>query len=133
VTVGTLLVILFALSLGSFVKGVTGTGLPQIAIPVMASLLGVEHAVVVMAIPGVLSNATLFLVHSMSQVASLAVFDLYTTSRLLESMLAIVPMLALLPLGARFARRLSAEAFDRWVLAFLLLTATKLVYDVVVG
>jgi hypothetical protein len=45
-------IILVAIALGSFVKGVTGSGLPQIAIPVMAIFLGVERAVVLMAIPG---------------------------------------------------------------------------------
>lgn len=54
-----LLVIVLAIGVGAFVKGVTGTGLPQIAIPVMAAVVGVERAVVVMAIPGVMSNAWL--------------------------------------------------------------------------
>src|ERR687896_571392 len=47
------------MSVGAFIKGATGQGLPQIAIPVMASFLGVEHAVVVMAIPGIVSNSWL--------------------------------------------------------------------------
>ncbi|WP_162529649.1 sulfite exporter TauE/SafE family protein [Nocardioides caldifontis] len=56
---GEALIIVVALSVGAFVKGLTGTGLPQIAIPVMAATLGVERAVVVMAIPGIVSNAWL--------------------------------------------------------------------------
>ena len=36
-----LLVVLAALSVGSFVKGITGTGLPQLAIPVMALFIGI--------------------------------------------------------------------------------------------
>jgi uncharacterized protein len=55
--VGELSIILIAMIVGGFVKGATGQGLPPIAIPVMASFLGVEHAVVIMAIPGVISNA----------------------------------------------------------------------------
>ncbi|WP_166351399.1 sulfite exporter TauE/SafE family protein [Phytoactinopolyspora limicola] len=58
-----LLVILVAMSVGAFVKGVTGTGLPQVAIPTMAIFLGVEHAVVVMAIPGVVTNAWMLWTH----------------------------------------------------------------------
>jgi uncharacterized membrane protein YfcA len=54
---GELSIILIAMVVGGFVKGATGLGLPPIAIPVMASFLGVEHAVVVMAIPGVITNA----------------------------------------------------------------------------
>jgi uncharacterized membrane protein YfcA len=42
---------------GAFVKGVTGSGLPMIGIPFMAPFLGVEHAVVVMAIPTTVANA----------------------------------------------------------------------------
>lgn len=58
-----LAVILAAISVGAFVKGVTGSGLPQIAIPVMAIFLGVERAVVVMAIPGIVTNAWLMWDH----------------------------------------------------------------------
>ncbi len=57
------LVIVAALALGSFVKGVTGTGLPQVAVPVMAAFLGVERAVIIMSIPGVVSNVWLVVAH----------------------------------------------------------------------
>ena len=53
------LVIVFALMAGSFVKGITGMGLPLVAIPVMASFLGVEHAVVIMVIPSIVINGCL--------------------------------------------------------------------------
>ena len=58
-----LVVIVSAIALGAFVKGVTGTGLPMIAIPVIAAFLGVERAVVLMTIPGVLSNVWMLWVH----------------------------------------------------------------------
>jgi uncharacterized protein len=58
-----LVVIVIAIALGAFIKGATGGGLPQVAIPVMAPFLGVEHAVVVMAIPGIVSNAWLVRTH----------------------------------------------------------------------
>jgi uncharacterized membrane protein YfcA len=54
-------IIVVAISVGAFIKGATGGGLPQVAIPVMAPFIGVEHAVVIMAIPGVVSN--LWLAH----------------------------------------------------------------------
>ena len=54
-----LVVIVIAIAVGAFIKGATGGGLPQVAIPVMAPFLGVEHAVVLMAIPGIVSNAWL--------------------------------------------------------------------------
>jgi uncharacterized membrane protein YfcA len=54
-----LVVIVAAIAVGAFIKGATGGGLPQIAIPVMAVFIGVEHAVVIMAIPGVIANGWL--------------------------------------------------------------------------
>lgn len=58
-----LTVIVAAISVGAFVKGATGGGLPQVAIPVMAPFIGVEHAVVIMAIPGIVANAWLVVEH----------------------------------------------------------------------
>lgn len=57
--VGDALVVLTAIGLGSLLKGITGLGLPLIAIPFMATFLGVERAVVVMAIPTVVTNIVL--------------------------------------------------------------------------
>jgi uncharacterized protein len=50
-------VIVLAITLGAFVKGATGSGLPLIALPVMAAFLGVERSIVIMTIPGLVSNA----------------------------------------------------------------------------
>ena len=44
---------------GAFVKSVTGMGYPLIAIPVLTLLLGIETAVVVIAIPNAVLNALL--------------------------------------------------------------------------
>jgi len=51
-----LVVIFIAVAVGAFVKGVTGSGLPLIGVPFMASFLGVEHAVVVMLVPSMAAN-----------------------------------------------------------------------------
>ncbi len=240
-----LLVVVGAIALGAFVKGVTGTGLPQIAIPVMATSVGVEHAVVVMAVPGVLSNAwlvwanrdaardtrdlpsvtaagiagcvagtvvlssvngrmlsvvlavvilgyilvvltrpdvsltpavsrytsppvgllagglqgstgvsgpllttylhgfaltpaayvfslsVLFLVFATVQVASIAVLGLYTAERLRDSVLALLPIAVMLPVGSRLSRRLPTEIFRRVVLVGLAVTACALVVTAV--
>jgi len=61
--IGTVAIMVVAISLGALVKGVTGSGLPQIAIPVMATFLGVEAAVVIMAIPGIVTNSWLVFQH----------------------------------------------------------------------
>jgi len=49
-------VIVFALALGGLTKGVTGLGLPGIAVPIMASFLGVEQAVMIMVLPTLVTN-----------------------------------------------------------------------------
>jgi uncharacterized membrane protein YfcA len=45
-----------ALGLGGLVKGATGMGLPIIALPILASFLGVQHAVALMCVPVVVTN-----------------------------------------------------------------------------
>ena len=58
--------ILLAMAAGGVVKGATGMGLPQVAIPVMATFLGVEAAVVIMAIPGIVTNTWMLWNHRSS-------------------------------------------------------------------
>jgi uncharacterized membrane protein YfcA len=53
---GELLLVLTAVAFGFFAKGVTGLGGPPLAIPVLASFMGVEYAVAVVAIPAALAN-----------------------------------------------------------------------------
>jgi uncharacterized protein len=52
----SLSIILVGLAFGSFFKGLTGMGLPLVAVPILAGFLGVEHTIVVMQIPGMVSN-----------------------------------------------------------------------------
>jgi uncharacterized protein len=241
------LLVVAAMFLGAFVKGVSGVGLPLLAVPVMATFLGVEHAVVVMTIPGILTNlwllwrhrrhlrllgnlasllvlgcvgavvgtyglkaldprllalalvaviatyvalflrneavqiparlagwmsppvglaagllqgstgisgpvlstylhalrlpkhmfvvsvATLFGAFAFVQGITLLQLGLYTTERVAQSLLALIPMMVAMPLGARLTDRMSQRAFDHFVLAILVATALKLLYDAVAG
>lgn len=61
-----ILVVIVALGIGAFVKGLTGSGLPQVAIPAMALFLGVERAVIIMSVAGVVSNGWLLVLHARS-------------------------------------------------------------------
>jgi len=61
--VTTIGIILAALALGGLVKGVTGTGLPMVAVPVMAAFVGIQHAVAVMTVPIVVTNLWLVWTH----------------------------------------------------------------------
>lgn len=53
---GEIAVVLVAVAVGFFAKGVTGIGGPLIATPVLAAFEGVEFAVAVLAIPTLLAN-----------------------------------------------------------------------------
>lgn len=50
------LIIAGALAAGGLTKGITGLGLPGVAVPIMASFLGVEHAVMIMVLPTLTTN-----------------------------------------------------------------------------
>jgi len=54
-----LAIVLVAVVIGAVAKAVTGMGLPLIAIPIASLFVDVETAVVVIAFPNVLANATL--------------------------------------------------------------------------
>jgi len=45
-----------ALAAGAVVKGATGMGLPLIALPVLTSFFGLQHAVGLMTVPLILTN-----------------------------------------------------------------------------
>ncbi|MFB3098615.1 MAG: sulfite exporter TauE/SafE family protein, partial [Acidimicrobiia bacterium] len=57
--VGQIALVLFAVGLGFFAKGITGIGGPMFAIPVLAAFAGVEFAVAVIAIPTLAANVWL--------------------------------------------------------------------------
>jgi uncharacterized membrane protein YfcA len=52
-----LVVMAVALGCGGLVKGATGMGLPVIALPILAAFLGVPHAVAIMCLPILVTNA----------------------------------------------------------------------------
>lgn len=54
-----LLVVLLASFLGAFIKGVTGMGYPVVAVPLISLVLGVEDAVVIVALPNFAANSFL--------------------------------------------------------------------------
>jgi len=229
-------IIVIAIAVGAFIKGATGGGLPQVAIPVMAPFIGVEHAVVIMAIPGIVSNgwlayhhrdeyrrtrdlpslvglsvvgavigtfalksldalayvvvvlvhpgfhlparltrftsppvglvagglqgstgisgpllttylhgfqllprayvfslAVLFGVGAVVQTLTLVVVGLYTGSRLVESLLILLPIAAFQPLGSIAATRLSRQTFQRVTLVLVAASAVSLAHNVVTG
>ena len=51
------LIMLLALGAGAVVKGATGMGLPLVALPVLTAVFGLQHAVGLMTIPLIVTNA----------------------------------------------------------------------------
>lgn len=60
---GLMAVALLAISVGSLAKGITGVGLPILAVPALATFTSVEEAVVLMVLPGVAANGWLVITH----------------------------------------------------------------------
>ena len=69
VSPGLIIAVLVLISLGSWIKGLTGMGLPLFAIPALATLTTVEEAVVLMIIPVLGSNLALVVSHRRHQKA----------------------------------------------------------------
>jgi hypothetical protein len=53
----SILIMVLALGAGAVVKGATGMGLPLIALPVLTAVFGLQHAVGLMTIPLIVTNA----------------------------------------------------------------------------
>jgi uncharacterized membrane protein YfcA len=63
ISVGLLAAAMLAISIGAFAKGITGVGLPILAVPALASFTSVEEAVVLMVLPSIASNGWLVATH----------------------------------------------------------------------
>jgi hypothetical protein len=70
-----------------------------------------------------------FLVFSAFQLAALVLGGVMREGEFLIGLFAVAPGLAAMPLGARIARRLSPETFDRLILGMLTLIALRLIAD----
>lgn len=81
----------------------------------------------------VVSVAMMFLVLAGAQAVTLVQFGMFTSERATQGLFALVPTMLLLMAGARLTERLSRRTFDRWVLAVLLASAAKLLWDGVGG
>jgi len=65
---GLLAGVLIVICAGSLLKGITGVGLPILAVPLIASFTSVEEAVVLMVLPGFASNFWLVVMHRKWQI-----------------------------------------------------------------
>ena len=60
---GLLASAMLAIGIGALAKGITGVGLPILAVPVLASFTSVEEAVVLMVLPSMAANGWLVVTH----------------------------------------------------------------------
>ena len=63
ISVSLLASAMFAIGIGALAKGITGVGLPILAVPVLASFTSVEEAVVLMVLPSIAANGWLVVTH----------------------------------------------------------------------
>jgi uncharacterized membrane protein YfcA len=63
ISLGLLATAMLAIGIGGLAKGITGVGLPILAVPVLASFTSVEQAVVLMVLPSIAANGWLVLTH----------------------------------------------------------------------
>jgi hypothetical protein len=77
----------------------------------------------------ILAVSMLFVTFALIQLPSLAVAGILTWDRALFSLLALVPVLVAMPIGARVATRFSQQTFDRLILILLVGIAVKLFAD----
>lgn len=111
--------------LSGVVQGSTG-----VSSPVVATYL---HAYRLDPATYVFSVTALFGVFSATQVLSLATLGAYTVEALLESLLAVVPVVVALPLGIRLARALDPRVFELVVRVLLAVMGVKLAWDALAG
>lgn len=79
--------------------------------------------------PHIFAISAAFLMLSMAQLPALTVSGVLRPEWLLESLLAMPPILGLMHLGQRLGARISRIVFDRLILGFLTLLGLKLILD----
>jgi uncharacterized membrane protein YfcA len=81
----------------------------------------------------VFSITSQFQLFALIQVIVFVALGMYTPVRLVESLLALIPVLLVLPIGIRLARRLDRRRFDLAVLTILVVMGLKLAVDALTG
>ena len=111
--------------LGGILQGAAG-----LSAPVSLSFLNalkLERAQFIVTI------SVFFFAMALVQIPMLVGLGILTTERFLLSCLALIPLMAAMPLGAWLARRISAATFDRVILVLLTLLSVRLIWQAVVG
>jgi uncharacterized membrane protein YfcA len=81
----------------------------------------------------IVTISVFFFAMALVQIPLLTVLGILTGERFLLSCLALIPLMAAMPLGAWLARRISASAFDRVILGLLLILSLRLIWQALAG
>lgn len=108
---------------GGLMTGATGTGGP-----LYATLL---HALRLERGPFVLIMSLLFQILGVIQIGVLISLGSFTEERIQQGLLALVPLVVVMPLGVLLSRRLRQRSFELAVLALLAFSAIRLVMNAV--
>lgn len=106
---------------GGLLQGATGLSGPLLA-PYMHSF-GLSREAFVFSITAA------FQFFALVQITTFALLGSYTTERVVESLLSLVPVLLVFPLGIRLAGRIDTRRFEQAVLALLGVMGVKLLID----
>lgn len=104
---------------GGFIHGTTGN-----SGTVFGTFL---HSMALPRAEFVFAVTNVFLILGSVQVATLITRGSYTADRAVEALLAVIPVVAVTPLGAAVGRRLDARNFGRVVLALLAVAGLRLI------
>ncbi|MEE4345738.1 MAG: TSUP family transporter, partial [Paracoccaceae bacterium] len=81
----------------------------------------------------IVTISVFFFAMALVQIPLLAGLGILTRELFLLSCLALIPLMAAMPLGAWLARRGSANTFDRVILVLLSLLSLRLIWQAVIG
>ncbi len=81
----------------------------------------------------VFATALLFMSISVAHVFGVGVAGLYNEERVVQGLLAILPVMIFIPLGMRLTRRVSARAFNLLIVGIIALMEVRLVWGLITG
>ncbi len=114
-----------AVGLGGICQGATGIAGPIVVTAMHA--LRLDRAVLVYVL------SAIFFSYSIAQITSMTAFGLLTTERVIQGLIAMVPVIAGTWLGLKLGRRIDARTFNICVFVLLSAMALKLAYDGITG
>lgn len=114
-----------AVMVGGGSQGATGASGP-IIVPYFHSLGLSPHAFL-------FAVSSVFMTFGVTQMIAIYGFGLFSRERLLEGVLALIPVALTMPVGLRLGRLVSRRAFDAAVLALLFVMGVKLAWQGIAG